>query len=106
MASSAKVLKTTPLDAAITTASSSTLRQIINLMCAKNDEIRKEAERQLLVKNTEISRDSENSEDSRPGEKKLVPRYAFCRACKAEFDVTQNTKESCRCHPRKFVRIA
>lgn len=75
-------------------------------MCAKNDEARKEAERQLLVKNTEVSRDSENSEDSGPGEKKLVPRFAFCVACKAEFDVTENTKESCRYHPRKFARIA
>lgn len=100
---SAKGWKTTPLDVAISSASSFTLRQIIRLMCAKNDEARKEAERQLLVKTTEVSRDSENSEDSGPGEKKLVPRFAFCVVCKAEFDVTGNTKESCRYHPSKFV---
>ncbi|KAJ5204510.1 uncharacterized protein N7498_005389 [Penicillium cinerascens] len=81
MASSATVSTTTPLDAAITTASSSTLRQLIRL----------------------IGREATSGEEYRVrtlgSARRNVPRFAFCETCKAEFDVTKNTKESCRYHP-------
>lgn len=93
MAPETEILEETPLDRAINTASESTLRAVIRAMCAKHDEARKEAESYLLVKSIDVKT------DFKIGDSKIVPRHAFCSACKKEFDVTTNTKESCRYHP-------
>ncbi|KAE8326597.1 hypothetical protein BDV39DRAFT_205757 [Aspergillus sergii] len=39
-----------------------------------------------------------SSNQQTPGSKRLRQRYAYCDNCEKEFDVTQNTKTSCRYH--------
>ncbi|KAK4862136.1 hypothetical protein LT330_003274 [Penicillium expansum] len=88
-----EVLEGTTIGRAINNASEQRLRAVLKSICAKNDEARKEAESQMLVVATE-TKESSNSN------KRAVPRYAFCVNCKKEFDVTTNTEENCRYHPK------
>lgn len=37
------------------------------------------------------------------GMKGMVSRYAHCRNCKDEYDTTENSKQSCRYHPRELL---
>ncbi|KAJ5799625.1 uncharacterized protein N7518_001693 [Penicillium psychrosexuale] len=88
-----EVLEATVLGRAINNASEQTLRAVFKFICAKNDEARKEAESRLVA----IVSDTEESSGNN---KRPVPRYASCVNCKKEFDVTSNTEENCRYHPR------
>jgi hypothetical protein len=89
-----EVLEATTLGRAINDASDKTLRAVLKSICAKNDQARNEAESQLLVTDTDP-----DTEESSGNNKRQVPHYAFCINCEKEFDVTTNTKESCRYHP-------
>jgi hypothetical protein len=89
-----EVLEATTLGRAINDASDKTLRAVLKSICAKNDQARNEAESQLLVTDTDP-----DTEESSGNNKRQVPLYAFCINCEKEFDVTTNTKESCRYHP-------
>ncbi|KAJ6180680.1 hypothetical protein N7519_011141 [Penicillium mononematosum] len=89
-----EVLEATTLGRAINDASDKTLRTVLKSICAKNDQARKEAESQLLVTDTDT-----DTEESSGNNKRQVPHYAFCVNCEKEFDVTTDTKETCRYHP-------
>ncbi|KAJ5420697.1 hypothetical protein N7465_003216 [Penicillium sp. CMV-2018d] len=89
-----EVLEATTLGRAINNASDQRLRMVLKSICAKNDQARKEAESQFLVMAT-------NTEESSDGDKRAVPRHAFCVNCKKEFDVTTNMEKSCRYHPEE-----
>ncbi|KAJ5957196.1 hypothetical protein N7501_011475 [Penicillium viridicatum] len=39
-----------------------------------------------------------DTEESSDGNKRAVPRHAFCVNCEKEFDVTTNMEKSCRYH--------
>ncbi|KAJ5217200.1 hypothetical protein N7468_010208 [Penicillium chermesinum] len=50
----------------------------------------------------EVSKtDRPPSETARP--KRLRTRYALCQNCNEEFDVSENTQQSCRFHPEESV---
>ncbi|KAJ5759004.1 hypothetical protein N7520_006160 [Penicillium odoratum] len=88
-----EVLEATTLGRAINKASDKTVRAVLNSICAKNDEARKEAESQLLV--------FTDSEEGSVNVKISVPRYALCFNCGEKFDVTANTNKSCQYHTEK-----
>lgn len=44
---------------------------------------------------------AEGARNTAQGRKRLRPRYATCRNCEEEFDVTQNGSEDCVYHPGK-----
>ncbi|OQD78377.1 hypothetical protein PENDEC_c001G03943 [Penicillium decumbens] len=96
MVSTTETPEPTPLDRAINTASENTLRAVLRSIGAKHEGSRKEAENQLFVK---IAKNAEVKGDSETSDEEFVPRYAFCKACEKEFDITTNTEKSCRYHP-------
>ena len=91
-----EALDASVLGRAIDDASDKTVRAILKTICANNDEARKEAENRLLVLPTDSKEQSNTA-------KKPVPRYAFCVNCKIEFDITTNTEEKCKYHPRTLT---
>ncbi|CAL8583818.1 hypothetical protein XPA_009435 [Xanthoria parietina] len=44
---------------------------------------------------------AEGARNTAQGRKRLRPRYATCRNCEEEFDVTQNGSEDCVYHPEE-----
>ncbi|KAL4902183.1 hypothetical protein BDW74DRAFT_181032 [Aspergillus multicolor] len=81
------------------------LRQVLKSLCEQVPEARDEAAKDRLVDNSKkpiVHQEGEETTVSQPeprGVKRSVARYAFCRNCKEEFDVTENQEDSCRYHP-------
>jgi hypothetical protein len=103
------------LRSAISTLSKALLRAEMQKLCALNDMVRHDLERKLFMPGREVVRyhtDTEckdkEVEASRPqpnavspivvSDDQWAPRYAKCENCKAEFDVTKNSKRSCQWH--------
>lgn len=94
---SEETLQASVLGRAIDEASNETVRAVLKSTCAKSDEARKEAESRLVAVTTD-------AKDEPEAAKTPVPRYAVCVNCEKEFDVTTNTKKSCRYHPSTLTQ--
>ncbi|KAK8024572.1 hypothetical protein PG993_012638 [Apiospora rasikravindrae] len=86
-----------------------TLQSVFMDMCAASEDFRQQATERLLVTGSAVKRPAEDSDphgDSGPNKKQkldedqdtALSRYEPCQNCKKVFDVTQNTKKSCRYH--------
>ncbi|RDW81573.1 uncharacterized protein DSM5745_05130 [Aspergillus mulundensis] len=97
------------LKSAIDILSEAKLRQVLKSLCEKVPQARDECSRDLLVDSSKkpiVQQEGEETTVLQPeprGVKRSVARYAFCRNCKEEFDVTENGKDSCRYHPGKWL---
>ncbi len=105
------------LHAAIDEAQPERLRKALRHLCGNSKDTARLAEAILLVprdgswtKPTSASNSSSKNEataaaegarNTAQGRKRLRPRYATCRNCEEEFDVTQNGSEDCVYHPGK-----
>ncbi|OJJ50605.1 hypothetical protein ASPZODRAFT_126497 [Penicilliopsis zonata CBS 506.65] len=114
------------LTQAIYDAPESRLKTILRDLCIQLPAAREAVARHLLVTEDRIKEkadssdddgsedeDSEESDDSdesrepevkpqtpvKMGSKRLRPRYGICENCDEEFDLTTNSKRSCRYHP-------
>ncbi|KAK7972219.1 hypothetical protein PG996_006577 [Apiospora saccharicola] len=81
-----------------------TLQSVFKEMCAASEDFRQEASARLLVTEPALKR-AAGDEDSGPNKKQKLEdastaysRYESCQNCKQVFDVTKNTKKSCRYH--------
>lgn len=86
------------------------LRSILKSLCVKSEAFEKAASVHLLLPASAASgkrsrADSDGStlkpeaKKSRAVEIGLVSRYETCRTCGTEYDVTENDKDACQCHP-------
>ncbi|KAK7947065.1 uncharacterized protein PG986_011386 [Apiospora aurea] len=85
-----------------------TLQSIFMDMCAASEDFRQQATERLLITGSAVKRAAEDSDlqgDSGPNKKQKLEdmdtartRYEPCENCKQVFDVTKNTKKSCRYH--------
>ena len=48
----------------------------------------------------------DEGETSHPGQEVLQPRFAICYNCSQTYDVTKNSKKSCRYHPGKYSALS
>ncbi|KAJ5127046.1 hypothetical protein N7448_007825 [Penicillium atrosanguineum] len=83
------------LDHEIKTASEERLRALLLSICNEIPEAHKKAVKELFVDSSIVK----NVPGQIAGTKRPVSRYERCGNCKEEFDVTENSKTSCRYHP-------
>ncbi|KAJ5147252.1 hypothetical protein N7526_000604 [Penicillium atrosanguineum] len=86
------------LDHEIKTASEERLRALLLSICNEIPEAHKKAVKELFVDSSIVK----NVPGQIAGTKRPVSRYERCGNCKEEFDVTENSKTSCRYHPGGF----
>ncbi|KAH8425137.1 uncharacterized protein LDX57_002886 [Aspergillus melleus] len=110
------------LNHAIDSTSSDMLRSILVAVCKTDPSVRQTLADLLLVSVHQVpnvpsgipasdygSADEEEKQPAKSekpgdqqqttGSKRSLPRYATCASCGKEFDVTENTKNSCTYHP-------
>lgn len=90
-----------------------TLQSIFKEMCTASEDFRQDATARLLVTEPTLKRaagDEGLQDDSTPNKKQKLEdastahsRYEPCQNCKQVFDVTKNTKTSCRYHDGKSM---
>ncbi|KAJ6120668.1 hypothetical protein N7523_004948 [Penicillium sp. IBT 18751x] len=83
------------LDREIKTASEERIRALLMSICSEIPAAHRKAVKELFVDSTVVK----HIPGQIAGTKRPVARYEQCGNCKQEFDVTENSKTSCRYHP-------
>lgn len=86
------------LDREIKTAPEERVRALLMSICKEIPEAHQKAVKELFVDSSTVK----NVPGQIAGTKRPIARYERCRNCKQEFDVTENSKTSCRYHPGRF----
>lgn len=89
-----------PLTEAINKADVYILRAVLQAMCKRSEECRKEASLHLLVPMTGDKRKAEKGpeEEANKKPKTVVSRFEPCVTCKEVFDIEDNDNEACQTH--------
>jgi hypothetical protein len=83
------------LEAAIKTTSEERLRALLTSICKEIPEASQKVVKELFVDSSTVK----NLPRQIAGIKRPISRYEHCGNCEKEFDITENSKTSCRYHP-------